>query len=123
MIDGASARFREFRHVRAVGHPKASALPTSIGVVNSTIQTTTIKRQRERDSEHTELFRLRIEYEHCVRSGSSDDHGVLAETRRVELIYPQEVGEIGGAGFAAGALKFYSRVFPEFPLAGPYDPA
>src|SRR5579863_7891736 len=117
MVNRAFVRFREFGHVRAIRRPHSTALPTRVGVVNSSIQSARIKWQRVWNSEHTELFRFRVEDEHCVRSGSSDDHGVFAKTRRVELIYPQEVGEIGGAGFAAGALKFYSRVFPEFPLA------
>src|ERR1700693_1876479 len=106
MIHRAAARFRESRKIRAVGHPKASALPTRVGVVNPTIQTTSIIRHRVRDSEHTELFRLRIKYELCVRSGSSLDHGVLAEPRRVELIHPQVVGEVGTAGLLARALEF-----------------
>src|ERR1700688_4418804 len=118
MIHRAAARFRESRKVRAVGHPKATALPTRFGVVNSTIQTTSIKRHRVRDSEHTELFRLRIKYELRVRSGPSFDHGVLAEPRRVELIHPQVVREIGTAGFLAGALEFQPRRVPELPLAG-----
>src|SRR5271166_1609705 len=101
MVNRATMRFREFGHIRTIRRPHPSALPSRVGVINSSIQTTGVERQRVWDSEYTVLFRFRIKYEHCVRSGSSDDHGVLAETRRVELIYPQEIGEIGGAGFAA----------------------
>ena len=106
MIHRAAARFRESRKVRAVGHPKASALPTRVRVVNPAIQTTSIIRHRVWDSEHTELFSLGVKNELCVRSGSSDEHGVLAEPGRVELIYPKVVRKIGTAGFLAGALEF-----------------
>jgi len=79
MVHGARAVFREPGEVRAVGHPKTSALPTRIGIVNSAIQTTSVIRHRVRHMEHHELFRLRIKYELRVRSGSRDEHGVFAE--------------------------------------------
>src|SRR5262249_35096874 len=55
-----------------------------------------------------------------VGSCAGDDHDILTESERIELIDPQEIGILGAAGFFSGARELRAGQVPgiEFPCLG-----
>src|ERR1700676_5566667 len=119
MIDRTDSGFGEFWQVRAISGPNSAALPTRLGVINAAVKTTRVKRHRVGHPEYGKRFLLRIEDQHRIRSCPGNDDSIFAESQRIELIYPQEIGIFGAPCFLAGAREFWSWQIPVLEFSSP----